>query len=93
MAEGAAQDQERAIEAGRRRIARGERPTYHLRLAVSLDGSADVRIAELPLVHLFAPDDDRVMDAARVLVARTLDVDPTAIEVAIEPAPEPGSTA
>ncbi len=44
-------------------------------------------IRELPIVHLFVPDYDRVADGARILVARTLDVDPNTFDVAVEGTP------
>ena len=67
--------QPRGLEAARRQIARGERPVFHI--TASWDGAAvDVRVVELPIAHLFVPDSTGVVDGARVLVARTLDVDP-----------------
>jgi hypothetical protein len=41
----------------------------------------DVTIRELPIVHLFVPDDRRVLDGARLLIARTLAVDPQSFDV------------
>ena len=70
-----------AIDADRLRIANGERPTYHARWTTSIDGSVDVMIHELPLIHLFVPDESGVIVAARLLIAKTLDVDPQAFEV------------
>jgi|GEM_PF-3192465 hypothetical protein len=69
------------VEADRLRIAKGERPVYHVRRAASIDGSIDVTIHELPLIRLFVPDDAGVIDGARLLIARTLDVDPGTFEV------------
>ena len=36
---------------------------------------------ELPLIHLFVPDEAGVLDGARELVAKTLDVPPSTFEV------------
>jgi hypothetical protein len=47
----------------------------------------DVMITELPIIHLFVPDYARVSDGARILIARTLDVDPNAFDVAVEGSP------
>ena len=78
-------EQGRVIEAARRGIDRGERPVFYV--VTSWDGSAiDVRILELPLVHVFVPDESRVLDGARELIARTLSVD--AASFAVQSAPE-----
>lgn len=70
------------IETDRRRIAAGERPCYHATWTLSpSSGATDVRIVELPLVHLFVPAPSDVLDGARVLVARTLGTDPVAFDV------------
>jgi hypothetical protein len=69
------------VAADRERIASGERPIYHVRTATSIDGSVDVTIHELPLIHLFVPDDAGAIDGARLLIARTLDVDPGSFDV------------
>jgi hypothetical protein len=50
--------------------------------------AVDVTILELPIVHLFVPDDRHVLDGARLLIARTLAVDPQSFDVV--PAPPPG---
>jgi hypothetical protein len=42
----------------------------------------DVTILELPIVHLFVPDQQHVLDGARLLIARTLAVDPQSFDVA-----------
>lgn len=68
------------IEADRRRIARGERPIYRVSWAVGPD-AVDVTILELPIVHLFVPDHRHVLDGARVLIAKTLAVDPQSFDV------------
>jgi hypothetical protein len=44
-------------------------------------GGVDVTIRELPLIHLFVPDDASVMDGARLLVARTVATDPNAFDL------------
>ena len=73
-------EQQRGIEAARRAIARGERPVFHV--VTTFDGSAvDVRVLELPVVHVFVPDASGVLDGARSLIARTLDVDPSTFVV------------
>jgi hypothetical protein len=68
------------VEADRLRIANGARPTYRVRTATSIDGSIDLTIRELPLIHLLVPDHASAIDGARLLIARTLDVDPSAFE-------------
>lgn len=85
MHSGSSRSHRCAVEEGRRRIARGDRPRYHATVTTSPDGAADVRVRELPLVHLFAPADDRVVDAARVLIARMLGVDPRSFDVEVDP--------
>jgi len=68
------------VDDDRRMIAEGGRPLYHA--TTTYDGSAfDVRIRELPIVHLFVPDASRVLDGARELVARTLGVAPANFDV------------
>ena len=68
------------VEEGRRRIAMGERPTFHA--VTTYDGLAiDVRIRELPIIHIFTADEARVLDAARAIIAKALDVDPMAFDV------------
>lgn len=69
------------VAAGRRRITRGERPVYHAIWTTSLDGAVDVRIRELPIIHLFVPDESGVLDGARGLIARTLGVEPSTFVV------------
>jgi hypothetical protein len=73
----------------RRRIAQdvalvneGGRPIDHV--TTTYDGAAvDVRITELPLIHLFVPDASTVLDGARGLIAQTLQVDPTTFDVVV----------
>ena len=77
-------EQRRATLDVLRRIARGERPVFHV--VTSWDGSAvDVRIVELPIVHLFVPDTAGVADGARILIARTLGVNPTSFAIELGP--------
>ena len=70
-----------AIDTDRAWIARGKRPTYHVRWATAIDGSIDVTIEELPLIHQYVPDEASVLDGARFLIARTLDVEPNQFDV------------
>ena len=72
------------VDADRARIAVGDRPTYTVRWTSSIDGSVDIRIRELPLIHLFVPDAAGVGDGARLLVAQTLGVDPAAFDLHVE---------
>jgi hypothetical protein len=69
-----------AIEVDRRRIAQGERPVYRVLWAMGPD-AVDVTVLELPIVHLFVPDQRQVLDGARLLIARTLAVDPQSFDV------------
>lgn len=73
-----------AIEAERRRLAKGERPLYHATATAAAGGAVDVSITELPIIHLFVPDHASVLDGARLLIARTLSTDPTSFDVATE---------
>lgn len=63
------------VAADRERVARGERPLYHVNWAPAAGGAVDVTVQELPIVHLFVPNEDGALDGARVLIARTLAVD------------------
>lgn len=60
---------------------------YHATWATTLDGAADVTIAELPIIHVFVPDSSRIRDGARLLIARTLSIDPSTFDVVVN---EPG---
>ena len=73
-----------ASEVGRQRVIRGERPVYHVTWRSSEYGAVDVTIEELPIIHLFVPDSASVLDGARVLVARTLMIDPTSVDVVLQ---------
>jgi len=44
-------------------------------------------VKELPIIHLFLPDYTEISDGARVLIARTLRVDPSSFDVAVEVVP------
>ncbi len=45
-----------------RRITRGERPVNHVTWTTSLDdGAVDLRIRELPIIHLFVLDESGVL--------------------------------
>ena len=70
----------------RRRIAEGQRPTYRATWVVGVDGSVDVRVVELPIVHLLVPDPAFVSDGARMVIARTLRVAPGTFDVVVAPA-------
>lgn len=72
-----------AIDLERRRLALGERPVYHAEWAAAGGGAVDVTIVELPIVHLFVPDPPAVLDGARILIASTLGIDPSAFEVVL----------
>ena len=48
------------------------------------DGAADVTILELPIIHLFVPNDLGVPDGARGLIAATLAVDAASFDVVIQ---------
>jgi hypothetical protein len=75
------------IDRGRRLIAAGNRPLYHV--TTTYDGAAvDVRVRELPIVHLFIPGTEDALEGARGLIARTLDVSPASFDVT---AAAPGS--
>ena len=69
-----------AVEADRLRIAHGERPIYRVLWATG-PYAVDGTILELPIIHLFVADDRQVIDGARVLIARTLAVDPQSFDV------------
>ena len=76
---------ESTIAADRERIAAGGRPCYHVTWTTSpFDGAADVRIVELPIVHLFVPGPGEVLEGARVLIARVLAVGVDAFDVTPE---------
>jgi len=72
------------IRSDRQRIARGERPLYHVGWVTTPDGAVDVTIRELPIIHLFVPDQMGVPDGARGLIARTLAVDHASFDLATE---------
>ena len=77
---GAVQELEHRVSEGRRRINEGERPVYHV--ITTFGGAAvDVRIRELPIIHVFVPDASGVITGARGLIAKTLGVAPSAFEL------------
>ena len=79
------------IDDDRRLISAGARPLYHA--TTTYDGSAvDVRVRELPIVHIFVPDSAGILAGARGLIARTLGVAPASFDVVDdESGPTPGS--
>ena len=77
---GAAQELEHRVGEGRRRINAGERPVYHV-ITTFAGAAVDVRIRELPIIHVFVPDASGVITGARGLIAKTLGVAPSAFEV------------
>jgi hypothetical protein len=76
-----------------RRISLNERLVFHV--TTEHDGAAvDVRVRELSAVHVYVPDEQRVLDGARGLIAQVLAVDPASFDVARDegarrPATEP----
>ena len=75
------------VRSDQERIARGERPLYHVGWTLGAD-AVDVTIRELPLIHLFVPDSLSVLDGARGLIAKTLAVDTAAFDLVTD-APSP----
>lgn len=73
-----------AVEADRNRIAAGDRPMYNVLWAPASDGSIDVTVRELPLIHQFVPDEAGILDGARFLIARVLAVDAAAFDVRVD---------
>ena len=74
------QELEIRVGEGRRRINDGERPVYHV-ITTFAEAAVDVRIRELPIIHVFVPDSSGVITGARGLIAKTLGVAPSAFEV------------
>jgi hypothetical protein len=70
-----------AIEIEQRRLAYGKRPLFHVCWTEAAGGAVDVTINELPIIHLFVPDPEGVLDGARLLIARTLGSDPNSFDV------------
>jgi hypothetical protein len=77
--------QTEAVARERRLISSGQRPTYHATWSIRPDGAVDVRVTELPIIHLFVPDRIAVVVGARLLIARTLGVPPDAFDVEVDP--------
>lgn len=72
-----------SIREDQRRLAKGERPMYHVHWAEAAGGAIDVTISELPMVHIFVPDHASVMQGARILIASTLTADATSFDVTV----------
>jgi len=77
---------EATIAADRVEIIAGRRPVFHATHAPGVDGSTDVRIRELPIIHLLVPGEDGVLDGARLLIARHLGVEPGSFDVVLDDA-------
>ena len=77
---GAVQELEHRVSEGRRRINDGERPVYHV-ISTFAGAAIDVRIRELPIIHVFVPDASGVAVGARGLIAKTLGVAASAFEI------------
>ena len=75
------------IRTNQRRIARGERPAYHVTWRTPPDCAADLAVLELPIIHLFVATRPGVPDAARGLIAGTLLVDPASFDLVIQEPP------
>lgn len=80
-----------AIEIEQRRLAHGERPLFHVCWTEAAGGAVDVTINELPIIHLFVPDPESVLDGARLLIARTLRADSNAFDVTADSARSSGA--
>jgi hypothetical protein len=74
-----ARQREAAGQAGRRMIARGERPAY--RLTTAQDGRR--RVDALPWVSVTATGRREALDEARAAIAEWLDVPPDSFDVEI----------
>jgi hypothetical protein len=68
------------VAEARARITRGERPVFHV-IWTSNGDAVDVRVRELPIIHLFVADESGVLDGARGLIATTLGVEPSTFVV------------
>lgn len=80
---------DRAVRAGRRKIALGLRPRYHLRYENVAQFRDDpfgwfVWVAELPDVWTTAAAERDVPEVGRAVIADVLDVPPTFFDVAVE---------
>lgn len=75
---------ERAVEAGRRKIARGERPLYSLAVSDGFGGLLEARCIELPTVSVLARSRSDVVRAAREEIAVQLGVRDDDFEVAVD---------
>lgn len=65
---------DRAVEAGRQKIAGGEHPRYRLRVSPAFGGMLEGHCLELPTVHVLARSRSDVVRAAREEIAITLGV-------------------
>lgn len=72
-----AQKRDAALQAGRRMVARGERPMYRLQAAQGGRWTVDA----LPWVSVVATGRRAALDAARAAIAEWLDVPPEAFHV------------
>ena len=75
---------ERAVEAARRKIARGDRPLYRLSVSDWFGGLLEARCIELETVSVLARSRTDVVRAAREEIAIQLGVRDDDFEVALE---------
>jgi hypothetical protein len=75
---------ERAVEAARRKIARGERPLYRLSVSDGFGGLLEARCIELETVSVLARSRTDVLRTAREEIAIQLGVRDDDFEVAID---------
>lgn len=75
---------DRAVETGRRRIARGERPQYRLRVTDAFGGMLEASCIELPSVDVLARSHSDVLRAAREEIAIALGVRDDDFDVTID---------
>lgn len=65
---------ERAVDAGRRKIAAGERPRYRLRVSPAFGGMLEAHCVELPSVNVLARSRSDLTRAAREEIAIAMGV-------------------
>ncbi len=75
---------DRAVETGRRKIARGERPLYRFRVTEGFGGMLEAQGVELPNVDVLARSQTDVLRAAREEIAITLGVRDDDFDVTID---------